>query len=112
MGMAGGKRGRPKGSKNSFRLGDLKGSYYETTTLTRKCAFTASGDQEFRIFLEPTPPSELTKNDVVMTADGKLATFIGTFQEDKFANVTFDGYKCYTYDSRAIKKKKPKVKGE
>jgi hypothetical protein len=111
--MAGGKRGRPKGSKNSFRLGDLKGSYYETITENRKSSVSISGDVDFRIFIEPTPISDLVKNDVVMLADGKVAQFINSFVDGlghEYASVTFDGYKTFTYDRRAIKRKKPNRK--
>jgi len=107
--MAG--RGRPKGSKNSFKLGELKGSYYETITQTRNCSI--SGCSEFRIFIEPTPLEDLQKNDVIMVADGKVGQYISSFKDGKgniYASVTFDGYKTYCYDYRSIKKKKPNKK--
>jgi len=100
------KRGRPKGSKNNCRLGELKGTYYETTSEMRYSSI--SGNHAFNIFTEPTPLTELNKNDPIMTADGKMGFYVGNFQEGKFVNVTFDGYKVYSYDSRSIKRRKPK----
>jgi len=108
--MADGKRGRPKGSKNSFKLGELKGSYYETVSQSRD---SISGSTQFRIFVEPTPLENLTKHDVIMVADGKVGEYISCFVDGKgntYANVTFDGYKVYCYDYRSIKKKKPSRK--